>query len=427
MEARPFQIILISIFFALGVGGLIVFATFRGFGGEANPYGARVEIWGTLAQEVFDKEIELIRNTDKNFGVVTYREFDPRTYQSELINAIAEGRGPDLVVISNDLLLSERGKLLPISYEAIPRRSFVDTYVEGAEVFLSAAGVYGIPFAVDPLLMYWNRDLFSSAGLANPPTTWEDLIARTLPAVIVRTPTLEIIKSAVAFGEYANVRHAKYILALLMLQTGSSLVTEDPQQGYMVSLSGSGDTALRFYTDFANPARATYSWSRSLPEDFSEFLAGDLALYFGFGSEIERIREANPNLNFDAAEVPQGEGVTIRRGYGTFYALAIPKSTPNPSGAYQAALRLSSPEVAVSLADKFGFAPVLRSAIAAGTNDSFKTILFRSALVARAWLDPNPALSDNIFKEMVEDVTSGRQQISPAIGDAQARLRQLIQ
>ena len=125
-------------------------------------------------------------------------------------------------------------------------------------------------------------------------------------------------------------------------------------------------------------------------------------------------------------EVPQESGVTTRRGYGTFYSFAIPKAAQNPQGAYRAALVLSSPDVSRMLAEGLNFSPVRRGVITQGTQDPYRSVIYRAALIARGWLDPNPTSSENVFKQLIEDVTSGRIRTSDAVGDASERLQLLF-
>lgn len=430
---RPFQIVIIGAFIALAVAGAIVFASFRGFDIGDNPYGESVEIWGTLDSSVFETVLREIADADENFRVVFYVEKDPRMFSSELTNAIAEGRGPDAVVLPHTLLLSERGKLFPIPYDTLSDRDFRDTYIDGASIFQLAEGTYGFPFAVDPLVMYWNRDLYSTAGIAAPPGTWEEVLARIVPALTALSANRDVTQSALSFGEYGNVRNAKEVLVMLMLQAGSLLVAPEGG-GYVTSLNSSAgdvarppaDAALDFYTQFANKARTTYTWNRSLPEDRQMFLANDLATYFGFGSEYRAIRAGNPNLNFDLARVPQGSGVTTARGYGAFYSLSLLRSSDNPNGTFQALALLGRSDVASALAANLELTPVHRSTLAGGTGSAVSGVLYQSALVSRGWLDPNPAASDNVFNIMIGDVTSGRSGVSGAVRDAETRLNQLL-
>jgi ABC-type glycerol-3-phosphate transport system substrate-binding protein len=432
---RPFQIILIGAFIALAVGGLIFFAVFQGVGGRANPYGKSVEIWGTLDGKTMSMTLAHITDADENFQVVSYREKDPRTFHADLANAIAEGRGPDAIVLSSDWLLSERAKLYPIPYDALPLRDIKDRYVDGAEIFALSDGMYGFPIAVDPLVLYWNRGLFSSAGLAAPPATWETVVSQAVPSLarVGQSRIFTVDRAALAFGEYANVQHASAIMLALLMQAGSPLIVENGDR-YEAHINQSraqtarppAEAALDFYTQFANPSRPVYTWNRSLAQDRSAFLAEDLAMYFGLGSEYAGLRAGNPNLDFDAAQIPQGSGAPIKYGYGTFYSVAILRGSDNFEGAYRASSVLGKSANAQAIAEGSGLAPVDRGVLAAGAPDPLRQTLYTAALIARGFLDPDPPASSDIIKTMIEDVTSGRASASQAVQDAVGRFNQLL-
>lgn len=427
---RPFQIALMGLFLGLAVLGLIVFLVFDGgTSGDERLYGDQVVIWGTFDQQVFLSVVEEITRDDKDFNAVQYVEVSEDRFDLELLNAIAEGRSPDLVILPHESLVTHRAKLAPISTKELPARDFRNTFIDGAEVFLLSDGTYALPFAVDPLVMYWNRDVFSSSGLASPPTTWETLVSRTTPATTITDSNFDILQSAVALGEYRNVNHTKEILTMLFMQAGSTIV-EESSGVYNVTLLqeetntlNPADAALSFYTQFATPSNQSYTWNRSLPNNRLMFVSGDLGIYFGFGSERDEIESTNPNLNFDMTVVPQGANATIRRGFGAFYGFAIPRASTNKLGAYQVAQVLASENVAVALALRLGLAPVHRTELTRGSNDPYDAVRYEAALTARGWLDPNPTESDNVFRQMVEDVTSGRARVSQAIVDMAGRLR----
>lgn len=428
---RPFQIVLLGLFAFLAVAGLIIFANFQGeFSAQEQPYGSSVIIWGTLPERAFNETLRLIVEEDEAFRVVEYVQFDDdASFNTELLNAIAEGRSPDLIVFPHDTLVTHRGKLAVVDEETFPRRAFRDLFIDGADIFYRPDGLYGLPFAIDPLVMYWNRDIFAAAGLAAPPATWEALVASTVPAIVRVTLAGSIAQSAVAFGEYQNVRHAKEVLSLLFLQAGTRLV-EERDGRYTITLINStqeqlppADAALSFYTQFANPAGAVYSWNRAQAQDRLSFLGGMLALYFGPGSEFRDVLNANPNLNADIAEVPQAAQASARRTFGRFYSLGILRASGNQRGAYRAAAQIASVQHAPALAALLDMAPVHRAALATGATGPGEAVVFRAALVARGWLDPNPAATSDIFKMMVEDVTSGRARVSGALADATERLR----
>ena len=429
---RPFQVLLIGVFLALGVGGILVFSFYKGVGQGVNPYGTSVVIWGTVDKSHFFAALDALKQKDENFKVVSYVEKDERTFQQELINALSEQRGPDIVLISADMLVQNRKRIAPISYAQVPARTFKETYIDGAEIFMMSEGLYALPLAVDPVVMYWNRDIFATKGFAGPPKTWEAL-AGMVPRIAEKTFTSEVTRAAVAFGEYVNVRNAKDTLITLLMQAGSNLVVD---RGTQISVELNQKVAqgippaqavLDFYTLFSNPSKEVYTWNRALPQDRDEFLAGDLALYFGRASEVRSLQNGNPNLNFDVAEIPQNDGAPTKKGYGRFYGLALMKSSSNPVGAQSVLLQLSAQDQSNAYASYFDLGPVYRASHNTPPSDPFLAIVYRAALVARGWLDPDPVQSDAVLRSIVDDVTSGRQPVTGAINDAQQRLQQLIQ
>lgn len=426
---RPFQIGLLAAFGIIAMGSLALLATYQGFGGLAeNPYGEEVVIWGTFDETSFTRVIQEIGRVDRDFQVVEYVQKDERLFEEELVNAIAENRAPDVVLISHEDLVKLRAKMQAISYDNFSTRTLRDEYLDGFEIFARLNGLYAIPFAVDPLVMYWSRDLLATGGFATPPATWESLLDM-VERLTLRDATRNILQATVAFGEYQNVLNAKATILTLLLQSGSQMVTEGATR-YEVKLDTSQNdtsrrplfTTLQFYVEFNNVSSPLYSWNRTFTSDQSAFLGERLALYFGYGSESIRLRQQNPNLNFDVAPVPQGAGATVKRTYGRFYGYSLLSSSQNQAGAYRAILVLNSAANATTLASELGLAPAHRAAISAGTNDPVLGMVFSQALLARGWLDPDKEQSDEIFGQMVEDVTSGRQQAGTAANDTIRRL-----
>lgn len=428
---RPFQIVLLALFGIFAVIALILLSNYSPEASDAEKkYGDEVLIWGTLDADVFRSAFNEINSADKAFSVVEYERIDLRSFNDTFVNAVAEGRSPDLILIPSSELVRQRSKLLGLTYETIPLRTFMDTYLDGAEIYTFQDGVFGIPFVVDPIVLYWNRDIFAENGFAQPPSTWEQAVGSVIPAITRRDNSRTILQSAVAFGEVRNVQNAKEVLLLLAMQSGSKMVHEDGNR-YAVELNRSTEekalppleSAVQFFTNFSNSNSALYSWNRQQPLDRNAFVAENLAMYFGFGSESADLEGQNPNLNFDAAPVPQGASATARRTYGEFYAFAIPKASKNPQGAFLAASTLALPQNATMISEMLGMAPAQRSAIAAGSPDPFRQIIFNAALIARGWLDPNSSATDGIFEDMVEDITSGRESLNSAVSDGEQKIR----
>jgi len=432
MKLRPFELALALGFGLLGLLAIGLLAGYRPSPSDTSlGFNGAVTVWGTQDAGAFRRTLEPYIKRDEAYQAIRYVEKSPQTINSELLNALAENRGPDLILLPHEDLVSQRSKLQPIPYENFPLRDFRNLYIEGTEIFLMQDGVYAYPVAIDPLVMYWNRDLMTTRNVLVPPRTWEEVVNTTVPTFVQRDFNRAISLSPIAFGEYRNVNHAFAILSLLLIQGGSSLVVEQSAGFYKLQLNQTVagtrpplEAALAFFTSFSTPSSPLYSWNRALPLDVDEFVAGDLVLYFGKGSEARTLSARNPNLNIDIAEVPQGANASLRRTYGTFYGWALLRNAQNKQGAFLTLQLLGSEAFASTFATELGLAPAHRQALLAGSNDLYGRIVYSSAVVARAWWNPSLESVDTIFTQMVEDVLAGRQPSSEAAGDAIGRLQQ---
>ncbi|HEY4489494.1 MAG TPA: extracellular solute-binding protein [Candidatus Paceibacterota bacterium] len=425
-KIKPFRIIVLAAFGLIAIVGLFMFARFEGFDNGQDAIGV-VSIWGTLPEEAVSLQIENLREERPEFAHVSYTEIPLATFGAELAEALAIDEGPDMVLISQEQLVSERNKLSVIPYSSISQRDFLDTFVPVTELYLTDKGTYGIPILVDPLVMYYNRTLFASAGVPQPPATWEAVLGLS-DRITVRSGG-QITRSLLSFGEYDNVQNARGILSLLLLQAGTP-VTELSNgklraalnQGPEVSGTSGSISALSFYTQFSDPAKTVYSWNRALPNARQAFLAGDLTLYFGYASELPVIRAGNPNLDFDMAPVPQPSRSTSRTTYGLGYAFAIPKTSKNPNGSYAAAIALAERNAQLAMANTLSMVPAARAALIPSNEDRFQPVYFPEALVAKGWLSPSPATTDSIFGAMIGNITSGRMDVGQALTTANQAL-----
>lgn len=428
---RPFQVAMYFGFGLLMVIAVILLNTADIGGGTSGPTTGPVAIWGTLDANAMQATLAQVREDTGGFRDVTYQQISPDRFDQMLVDAIVERRPPDIILIPQRKLVEHRSKILPINYEFFSQRRLRDEYIDGFEIFARPNGLYAIPFVADPLILYWNRDIFASNGLAQPPRTWEDVTGRIVPDVVRRGLDRTVTQSPIAFGFYENNRNAFASLSMLLLQSGSQMVEEQNGQ-YRVSLNSAlpgGDSAplvgvARFYTRFADAGDPLYSWNRNKREDRQEFLSESLALYFGMGSEFSTIQRQNPNLNFDVAPVPQAAGATTPRTYGDFYGFAILQTAPNMNGAYQVAQTLGNERYTAFAADRLQMAPGHRSTIARGTGSTLGGVVFNAALIARGWLNPASARTEQAFDQMVRDIQANRTDPARAASDLQQRLRQ---
>jgi ABC-type glycerol-3-phosphate transport system substrate-binding protein len=434
MKLRPFELSLVIIFVVLGLVAVFAISSYSPApdAPEDGVEVGQVVIWGTLPQAAIETVLQSLEDQNEQFRNVTYRYQNPANFDSLLTNALADRAGPDMVLVSHERLVDIRRRVQPVSFDSFPLRDVKSLYVDGAEIFALDDGMYAFPLAIDPLMMYWNRDMLSTNNFLEAPKTWESLVNSLFPEIIERDFDRTIQRSVVAMGEYSNVRNAYGVISALFIQGGSAGVASEYGGRYSVQLQnrigGEGDplrSAVDFYTRFSKPSNTLYSWNRSLPEDRLSFVAEDLALYFGFASEGKQIQRINPNLNFDIAELPQDGSATVRRTYGKFYGLSALKSSENLAGAFSVLSSFRRQNVADAIAINSNMVPVYRASLGVGSNDTFGRVAYRSAPIARGWLNPNKAQVDEVFQTMTQDINENRRDISGAVSDASGRLQGL--
>lgn len=426
-----FQLILTSIFGLFILIGVIFFASY-GTSNQASKEIGSVLIWGTMNERVFDEVLRDLKDREEKFKDVKYEQKEAENFDILLAEAMAENRGPDLFFVSPSKIIKHKNKILPIPYETFSERDFKDYFIEEGELYLSNQGILALPFLVDPLVMYWNRDILTKAGLSDVPRYWESFFSFA-KEVSEKDQNMNILTSAVAMGSYENVANAKEILATLFLQTGNPIVGRDNNGDFKVyfknginNRSDLSESALQFYTQFSDASKEIYSWNSSIANSKNTFLAGDLALYFGFASELGDLRNKNMNLNFDVAIFPQSSNSKKFVTFGEMQALAISQGSKNPAGAYSTTMALIQSETLNYLSNLTGLPPVSRILLARGSDDPYKEIFNKSALASKGFLDIEEKETDYIFQDMVTSVVSGRRDVGGAIQWVDSSLWELL-
>jgi ABC-type glycerol-3-phosphate transport system substrate-binding protein len=193
--------------------------------------------------------------------------------------------------------------LLPISTDVITPGKFEETYYPVmAQDLIRNGALRGIPLQIDTLALFTNTEILKAAGV-EAPTSWVDF-ANTAARLTVKDEDRKIKTSGAAMGTADNVSHVEDIVSLLFVQNGVQLtrIGSAPQQAA---------DALTFYTSFVQGGNGV--WDDTLDPSSLAFSKGNLAMYFGYASDIPAIKAANPSLQFEVHPVPRlpGKKTTI--------------------------------------------------------------------------------------------------------------------
>ncbi len=425
-----FQVILLCVFGACAIAGMLIFALAVGKGSGESV--GQVRIWGTLDENQFIEVLRSASDVDQSLLGVSYEQKDEDNYLTEITNALASGQGPDLFIIRQDYALQQDSRIIPISFTELPRTDFEQRFADATSPYITPQNILGIPVLIDPLVLYWNKDTLNTAGYAKAPQYWDE-VQEMATKITKRTETGTILSATIPFGQFKNVNNAKEILSMLVMQVGGQVTSRDSDGALRASLASAQTNvaqaslaALRFYTEFADPAKPSYSWNASLPEARKAFIAGNLALYIGLASEKPLIQAANPNLNFAIAPVPQRRSATNFVNAGHTYAFMVPRTSKNPNGARAVEYKLAGPDIALALSQQFGI-PSARRDVLAKPFTSDLNEFNKQAILVRSWVDPDPLKTNEIFRAMIEDTVSGSALLGEAVQRADRQIATLVE
>lgn len=439
--AKSFQTFLIVGFAAAFVIAIAVFSglfSSKSSTSSSTPTG-QVIIWGVLPRESVQPYLDNLNTTGSGY-TMQYSEHNPLNFQQDLIVALANGVQPDLVMFNSEIFSQFKDKLVTIPFNVISERTYRDTYVDGAQVFLNTTGMVGYPLLVDPLVVYYNKDLLAAKNFVTPPATWNDLV-QSLPLFVKRSTNGALTQTAIALGTTTNVHNVRDILSALFLQTGNAIVSYDSGLNRFAAVLAQGSSttqsnqtgvelptiqALRFYTSFSNPTGSTYAWNRSLPDSQSVFLSGKSVFYIGRASELFSLQSQNPNLNFDVMPLFQSDASTRAVTFGSFIGISMLKAAPNPTAANLALTLLSQESAVDTFSKSASLPPVRRTLLLAAQQNPYVSVFFKSALNAFSWPDPNPQTTNTIFNVMISNSTSGKADPATALYEANQDLQNSI-
>ena len=295
---------------------------------------------------------------------VNVKVLRPEEFELALLNGWAQDAGPDIVSLPVSNWRSRINNLLPapatvqvpfVTYEGIRNEQLVhkntvrmptvndigNIFVETVKVDSIVNGkIYGLPLAIDTIVMYYNRDLLNRGNIPQPATDWTTFKDHVSSLALVDRSG-RFIQYGTALGETNNLPLAFELLSILMMQNGTLMINDTNSRAmFDQPITGSGqdylpgEDALRFFSDFSNPTKEVYTWSEDEPKPLDAFIDGRLVYYFGYLSDLKIIRNQAPRLNFSISTFPQIADTTQQVYYADYNIEAVAAKTKFPNEAW---------------------------------------------------------------------------------------------
>ena len=440
-----------------------------GCGLRATPpkrYPIKLEVWGLFDDsDAFSAAIGAYQKANPNVTGINYKKLTPDTYQKDLLDALASGQGPDIILIQNTWLPSFEDKIVPVTPDILTEQNYRAEFPDVvANDFIDQGKIYATPLSVDSLALYYNKDLFNQAGITAPPASWNDFTTEAKQLTKI-DGTGNITQSGAALGTAYNIKRSTDILNLLMMQENTPMLDDRQSranfdQGSVSASNGNasypGVAALTFYTNFAKTNSSFYSWNPNMHYSLDAFSEGTLAMMLDYSWDISTIRNKAPKLNFTIAPVPQlNPAAPVNFPNYWAFAVAKNKTSAMPVSGSQQPVQIPN---TVRAAEAWSFLKYLtdKPVAAAGQNPSTvfdpaadflkktghpaarkdliekqKTDVDLGAfaagnLVAKDWKEVNPPAIETIFASMIDSVNKGSMSVNDALKAAAAQVSQLM-
>lgn len=447
--------------FALAASLGTVLLSGCGFKETSQPYKVNLEIWGIIDDsDAYTRLLGPYRQLNPYVGDITYRKLSLDTYKQDLLDALAAGKGPDIFMIQNRWLPSFADKVVPAPDYITDERAFRETFADvvGNDFIGADKKIYSVPLSVDSLALYYNKDMLSAAGIANPPATWEELAGDA--QLLTKVDAFgNIIQSGVALGTAYNINRASDVLTAMMLQAGVQMW--DGQRNESDVKSGSAQSVLDFYTRFANGRSAQYSWNLKSDYSLDAFASGKTAMMVNYSWQYAALQRKNAKLNFAVAPLPQvANGAPVN--YANYWSFVVTKNKAYDASvqdvglmnrlrtheAWQFLKYLAFPHPNNTLSLRNGITgnakdftlpldPALtylqttqkpaarRDLIEAQKRDTFLGPFAEGNLITRNWYQADPEAVEGILLDTINAVNLGQNTLFGALDLAQTRIERL--
>ncbi len=293
------------------------------------PVTIRITNWAGVDEAAeFQQIVDDVNAAQDQFEVVY--EPKPADYYTVLQTALAGGEAADLFWLDQDhMVWAYDGALLDISdYIANDTRDVAnpDDYFPGVwQTVALADGIYGLPWIAQPVVLYYNKDIFDEMGVDYPTADW----------------TWDQFKQAAI--DLTNDQHYGFTINgwpppyIWIWGAGGDIVSDDLTQAPV-------DTpevidAVQFYADMAYNPECCPSQETIAEEGFDAmFKAGRVAMFMG-GAADDLDRQEG--LNVGVSPVPKGTATGENTTFAWVASTVINADTEHPDEAYEALVMLT--------------------------------------------------------------------------------------
>lgn len=336
--------------------------------GEASPIGAtaapakqiKLDFWYALSGDSGNAVQELVKrfNTSQTgITVVATYQGSYADAMAKIDAAIAGDTVPNVVQVGGAPLLGSSDAILPITNFTQTDSSFQLDQILPAFLDYNTAGgtLWSMPFNNSLPVLYYNKDLFKSAGLdpEAPPQNLDELLADA------QKLTLDPGSTGTPSQWGLNFRDdTQWYISTLFLENGGQIVSTDQNQ---VLYNGPESVVmLQLWGDWVNKYKIMPANQHA--EAQSDFLAGKLGMFVGSSALVTSLK-SSASFNLGVGMFPTVGTVRKVPVGGGSLAIFDNKDASIVQASWEFVKYLVSRDSEVYLATQTGYIPVYKDAI----------------------------------------------------------------
>ncbi|ESW86681.1 MULTISPECIES: sugar ABC transporter substrate-binding protein [unclassified Mesorhizobium] len=267
----------------------------------------------------------------------------------KLTTDITAGTNADLSIIGTRWLIDFVQQDVAEPLDAYIKPEFKDRFID---TFLSPSimegKTYGLPIAASARAMYYNKELFEKAGIANPPATWTELQEDARKIKALGTGTF-------GFGLQGKEIETDVYYYYAMWSQGTEILNKDGTSG--LGTPGALEAA-KLYKSMIDEGLTEPGVTSNNREDVQNlFKQGKVGMMITAPFLSNQIKDEAPNLKYGVAAIPAGP--TGARGtYGVTDSIIMFKNSKNKDEAWKLLDFLFTTEQRAKFTQGEGFLPV---------------------------------------------------------------------
>ena len=375
-----------------------------------------LNVWGSgFTEQQFQLLTKNIKRTSKNPINFKYTEMEADSYESDLLDSFIHSESPDIFLINNTQLGKFKKLISPMElnnkYNLTNLQKDFPTIISEEAVLDNSLML--MPLSIDSLAMYYNRNIFDSLAIPNPPTTWGSVI-ELIPSLRQLDSYNRISRSPIGMGDSKSITNGPDIVALLTMQLNGKIIDTAQQRVVVSEQARVNDSyinpaqeALKFYCEFSQSNNQNYSWNSSFGNDLDAFANNQLATYIGYFSDKSLLNEKNPNLVYGISEMPQlKSGSNVN--FGKFWGFTVSAQAKNKNVAWEALQLLANEENVKGLLKTSKFPPANRNLISEYYNDPDISVFAKQALNSKSFYNPDVQAAKQAFWNTIDSANQSK-------------------